>query len=117
VSFKTRDNKKLTICGLCLLIIVISVGIPLFALGQINPIKKSKPDLIYNTGVIIYVPLEGCFFGIISDDGNKYDPINLPPEFEIDGLRVIFVGEILDLFSIHMWGRIIRILFIQTMKE
>ncbi|MFX1551339.1 MAG: hypothetical protein ACFFB9_13400 [Promethearchaeota archaeon] len=108
-----RKNVKYLILGLSLLLIVSSIGIPIFVIGQIIPSQNSNQNLIYGTGVITYVPLEGGFFGIISDDGNEYDPINLQPEFEIDGLRIIFMGQLLNLYSIHMWGRIIRILFIQ----
>ena len=108
-----RKNVKYLILGLNLLLIASSVSIPILVIGQIRPSQNSNQNLIYGTGIITYISLEGGFFGIISDDGNKYDPINLEPQFEIDGLRVIFIGQILDLFSIHMWGRIIRILFIQ----
>ncbi|MFX0105737.1 MAG: hypothetical protein ACFE75_09615, partial [Candidatus Hodarchaeota archaeon] len=57
---------------------------------------------------------EGGFFGIISDDGDHYDPINLPLEFKVVGLRVLFLAEKLeDMGSFHMWGILVRILFIQ----
>jgi hypothetical protein len=105
-----RNNKKHIILGLGLVLIILSVSIPLFIISQ----TKSSQNLIYGTGTIKFISLEGGFFGIISDDGNRYDPVNLPPRFESDGLRVLFVGEILDLFSIHMWGRIIRIIQIQS---
>lgn len=108
-----RNNKRNIILGLGLLLIILSVSIPLLVIGQTRSSRTSNQDLIYGTGTIKFVSLEGGFFGIISDDDNRYDPVNLPPEFEYDGLRVLFAGEILDLFSIHMWGRIIRIIFIQ----
>lgn len=72
----------------------------------------SNQNLICSTGVIVYHSFEGGFFGIISDDGKNYEPINLPPMFELDGLRVIFIGQILDLGSFRMSGRVMRILFI-----
>ena len=108
-----RNNKKHIILGLGLVLIILSVSIPLFVISQTRSSITSNQNLIYGTGTIKFISLEGGFFGIISDDGNRYDPVNLPPRFESDGLRVLFVGEILDLFSIHMWGRVIRIIFIQ----
>lgn len=108
-----RDNKKYKILGLGLLLIIMSISIPSSVISLVNNSDNSYKDLIYSTGVIKYIPLEGGFFGIISDDGNHYDPINLPPDFENDGLTVIFIGEILNLVSAHMWGRIIRIFSIQ----
>ncbi|MDX1797625.1 MAG: hypothetical protein R3255_03155 [Candidatus Lokiarchaeia archaeon] len=107
-----RHNKKHIILGLGLLLIILGVSIPLLVIGQTRSSITSPQDLVYGTGTIKFVSLEGSFFGIVSDDGNRYDPVNLPPKFESDGLRVLFAGEILDLFSIHMWGRIIRIIFI-----
>lgn len=34
------------------------------------------------TGVVKHIELEGGFFGIVGDDGQKYDPVNLPAEFK-----------------------------------
>ncbi|MCS7242333.1 MAG: hypothetical protein NZ706_06645, partial [Candidatus Caldatribacterium sp.] len=45
------------------------------------------------TGTVVYVPLEGGFFGILGDNGVQYEPVNLPEEFRVDGLRVVFVAE------------------------
>ncbi|MFX0003982.1 MAG: hypothetical protein ACFE9C_10460 [Candidatus Hodarchaeota archaeon] len=108
-----RKNVKYMILGLSILLITLSISIPILVIGQTNTSKNSDQDLIYDTGVIIYLNFEGGFFGIKSDDGKNYDPINLPPEFAIDGLKVLFIGEKLDLASFHMWGIIIRIIFIQ----
>jgi len=111
-----RNNKNNKIVGLGLLLIVISISIPLSIKGLTNNSEDSYQDFVYDAGVIKYIPLEGGFFGIISVEGNHYDPINLPPDFEIDGLTVIFMGEILNLLSAHMWGRTIRIIFIISLK-
>jgi len=68
------------------------------------------------TGTIRYLDLEGGFYGIISDDGDKYDPINLMDELEIDGLKVKFSAKILkDQASTHMWGTMIEITEIEKM--
>jgi len=62
------------------------------------------------TGTVQYINLEGGFYGIVGEDGNKYDPVNLPDEFKQDGLRVKFSAKILkDQMSIHMWGALIEI--------
>lgn len=103
-----RNNKNFKILGLSLLLIAVSVGFPLLVIN-------SNQDLIYSTGEIIYLSFEGGFFGIKSDDGNYYDPINLPSEFAVVGLKVVFIGERLDLANLHMWGIIIRIVFIQKL--
>ncbi|KMQ50750.1 hypothetical protein CHISP_2273 [Chitinispirillum alkaliphilum] len=59
-------------------------------------------------GVVTYIELEGGFYGIITPDGEKYRPLNLPEEFKKDGLEVEFRGEIQDdAIGIHMWGKAI----------
>jgi hypothetical protein len=65
--------------------------------------------LIHGKGTVTYLNFEGGFYGIISDDGNHYDPINMPPEFRVDGLRVQFTANVTDYLSYHMWGYVVRL--------
>jgi len=61
-------------------------------------------------GTVLFLSMEGGFYGIVSDTGQKYDPINLPKKFEIDGLKVEFWPEPFDGFtSFHMWGELVEI--------
>ncbi len=70
--------------------------------------------IIKAKGTIVYIELEGGFFGIITDDGKKYTPNNLPRDFQKEGLKVRFNGKLNhDLVSIHMWGTLIEILNIE----
>ena len=58
--------------------------------------------------------LEGGFWGIISDDGTKYDPIYMEDEYKKDGLPVRFEVKIReDLAGFHMWGTIVEIVQIE----
>ncbi len=60
-------------------------------------------------GTIIYVSVEG-FYGILSDTEERYDPINLPSEFQEEGLRVYVIARrIHNAASTHMWGELIEI--------
>ncbi len=75
-----------------------------------------RGDIIEGIGTITYLDLEGGFYGIITHD-NHYVPINLPPEFEMDGLRVKFKAKIRkDLVSIHMWGILIELIYIDKIR-
>jgi hypothetical protein len=73
-------------------------------------IKASLED----TGTIKYINLEGGFYGIVSDNGRKLEPVNLKPEFKKDGLRVKFVYSFKkNVTNIHQWGKIIEIISIR----
>jgi hypothetical protein len=59
---------------------------------------------------------EGGFYGIVGDDGKNYDPLNMPQEFRVDGLRVRFTANMTDNISIHMWGHIVRLVSIERLS-
>lgn len=78
---------------------------------------EEKDNMVFGTGEIQYINLEGGFYGIVSDDGKHYDPINLSTVFQEDGLRVNFVLRILrNQTSIHMWGTVVEILQIEKLE-
>ncbi len=57
---------------------------------------------------------EGGFYGIITANDGRWDPINLLSEFKVDGLRVEFKARIRnDLMSYHMWGTVIELISIK----
>jgi hypothetical protein len=75
----------------------------------------SDPD-VKGTGTVRFIELEGGFYGIVADDGRKYDPINLSEGFREDGLRVKFEANIReDLSSIHMWGTLVELTKIERL--
>jgi hypothetical protein len=72
---------------------------------------------ISKTGTMKHIDLQGSFYGIVSDDGNEYEVTNLVPTFQEDGLRVHFDAKILEnANSIHMWGTIVELIDIETIK-
>lgn len=63
------------------------------------------------TGVIRYNELEGGFYTIQSLEGETYNPINLPKDFQQDGLPVrarIRLRE--DMMGIHQVGPLVEII-------
>ncbi len=75
--------------------------------------EPTNDKIVSGTGEIVFISFEGGFYGIVSDYRMHYDPINLPDEFKIDGLRISFKAKIRDdLVSFHMWGTIIELLSI-----
>lgn len=68
------------------------------------------------TGTVRHVDVEGGFYGIEADNGAKLDPVNLPQEFQQDGVRLrVQVEPLTDRVSIHMWGTLVRIVSIERL--
>lgn len=75
-------------------------------------------DFVSGTGRIVFVDLEGGFFGIISDDGRRFDPMNLEKEFQVSGLRVRFEGRTrTDVLGFRMWGTPFKVLKIESLAD
>ena len=69
-------------------------------------------------GTVKYIGLEGGFYGIIGDDGGRYQPLNLPEEYRVDGLRIWFKAKIReDVATIYMWGTPIEILEVKALGD
>ncbi|MDH7569123.1 MAG: hypothetical protein QHJ73_06005 [Armatimonadota bacterium] len=78
--------------------------------------EGSTPNMVRATGTITYIALEGGFYGIVGDDGHRYDPVNLPKEFQQNGLRVRFeVRPRPDMASFHMWGILVEVVSISKL--
>ena len=57
-----------------------------------------------------YIDLEGGFYGIVSDDGESYMPLELADEYKQDGLRVIFkMRPVKGVMTTTMWGKTVEI--------
>ncbi len=68
-------------------------------------------------GTIVFVPLEGGFFGIAGDDGKNYLSLAISEEFRIDGLRVAFEAEEApDTATIQMWGTPVNVTFMEAVE-
>lgn len=94
--------------------IVLSLSLLPLACASAN--RSADGDVIEARGTVQFVELEGGFYGIVADDGQRYDPTNLDEAYEEDGLRVRFrARERDDLMSIRMWGRIVEIISIERM--
>jgi hypothetical protein len=61
------------------------------------------------TGQIQSSNIEGGFYGIIGDDGKKYQPTNLPRKFKKDGLAIKFDAKRKDVMSTFQWGTIVEL--------
>lgn len=99
-----------------LVIIAAISALVIVYLSTSNEMKKGQ-NITMGTGNIEFLDLEGGFYGIISDDGEHYDPIDLTEEFRVHGLRIYFEAKILEDFgTIHMWGKPVSLLKIQILE-
>ena len=73
------------------------------------PATSPTPPL-HLTGYVDYVNTNGGFFAIVGDDGQKYQPTNLPHKLRTVGLPIKFDARINDnIVSTFMWGTIIDV--------
>ena len=75
-------------------------------------------EVIYFEGEVVYLDVEGGFWGIVTDDGKQYEPLALPLEFRREGLHV--KGKLKlrkELYSPNMWGTIVDIIEIVAVDE
>lgn len=99
------NNKLLTLSIALLLFIIIFSGC----------INQKE---IESNGKVVYVDLEGGFYGIVADNGQKYKPVNLDEEFKEDGLFIHFKARAAqNQTNIHMWGKLIYILEIEKFEK
>lgn len=69
-------------------------------------------------GTITYLDLEGGFYGLVTDDGEKYDPLALEEAFQQDGLRVRFRVRVrTDVMTIRMWGTPVEVIEMERYGE
>ncbi len=81
-------------------------------------IPNERGEDAWRIGRIRHVQLEGGFYGIITEDGGKLDPVNLPEDFKEDGLRIRFKSsEKGQMAGIHMWGTLVEILEIEELPD
>jgi len=103
---------------------LLSFGFALLINNRAIPIEThSTPDFPHERevidikGKVVFVQLEGGFWGIVSEDGQRYDPHSLAPMFQKKGILVRVKARISDrVVQIHMWGRPIEILKIQEIN-
>lgn len=80
-------------------------------------VESESSEIKYAYGTVKYISLEGGFYGIVTDDYKNLDPLNLPREFQRDGLKIFFkYVEKKNMASTHMWGMIIEIIEIKELK-
>ncbi|MBE2280197.1 MAG: hypothetical protein IAE91_07390 [Ignavibacteriaceae bacterium] len=60
-------------------------------------------------GTVIYMDLEGGFYGIRDISGRNLYPVNLPKEYQVDGLYISYDYKEVEVFTIAQWGQPVEI--------
>jgi hypothetical protein len=90
--------------------VTFALSLCFLACSQKTQVHEQNWEGTIITGTVIYMDLEGGFYGIKGDDGNKYDPLNLSSEYQKDGIRIkAGISFEKNVSSIRMCGKIIRI--------
>ncbi|MGL4579224.1 MAG: hypothetical protein ACRCVP_10065 [Shewanella xiamenensis] len=72
-----------------------------------KPSISPKGEGMMLQGTVRYLNLEGGFWGIVADNGQKILPKNLPQEYRKDGIRLSFTAqEITGMMTIQQWGKL-----------
>jgi hypothetical protein len=80
-----------------------------FSVRADNPGAVTVPTFEFR-GEVSHQALEGGFWAIVADDGRRFDPGKLPPEFQQAGLKVRVVAKLAkDRLSFRQWGQAIDI--------
>ena len=67
------------------------------------------------SGKIVYVPLEGGFWGVKTKKDKNYLPLEMPEILKIDGIEVTLkVRKVKDAVSTFMWGTPVEIIEYKT---
>lgn len=86
----------------------------LFICSCMSGESNINENVIEFSGVVKYVELEGGFWGIITTENVKYEPVNLEHNYRKDGLEVSGELKIIeDSATIRMWGKPVEILEIR----
>lgn len=94
-------------------IILLISGLSLPVLAETPPVAATLPLEFW--GQVVHIAVEGGFYGIESQEGSKYLPLNLPEMFKKEGLQVQVKAEkATGILGIQMWGQSIRLLSISA---
>ncbi len=66
-------------------------------------------------GTVIWKNLEGGFWGIEDQKGQKWLPVNMPNQLKHEGKQVKVEATEAEVFGTAMWGQAVRIISFSTL--
>lgn len=66
-------------------------------------------------GIVKHISLETGFWGIESEDGKKYIPVNMPEQLKKVGRKVeVEADPVRNMSGMHMWGEYVKVESFET---
>ncbi|MCB0278398.1 MAG: hypothetical protein KDD94_02795 [Calditrichaeota bacterium] len=93
---------------------ILLISITFLVLSCKSPTEPAPEGQFTVSGTVQFINLEGGFYGIISDDDQHFDPVNLPAEYQQNGLHLKLQATKHDGVSTHMWGQLIQVISIDN---
>jgi hypothetical protein len=76
-----------------------------------------KKEQAWHQVTVNYYDIEGGFYGLISQTGDKLLPMNLAKQFKFQGTVLKVKGELIkDMMTIQQWGQPFRIIDVELIK-
>jgi hypothetical protein len=111
--------ERSSLIGTLLLLTAIATTFILASCEGLVPSTSNKnttlTQRVATGGRVVYRESSGGFFGILADDGRKYEPTNLDPSYHTEGLRVAFSGaRDTNKLGRHQWGNPVEIAKVES---
>jgi hypothetical protein len=76
-----------------------------------------KKEQVWQQVTVNYYDLEGGFYGLTSQAGDKLLPMNLAKKYKFQGTVLKVKGELIkDMMTIQQWGQPFRIIDVELIK-
>jgi len=99
--------------GILFFLLLFTLFCPTARAAQLAP----PSNTFHLTGQVYYGNMEGGFYGLIGDDGLKYQPTNLPRKFKKEGMSLKFDAKIKGgMVSAFQWGTIVELSNVSEIK-
>lgn len=81
---------------------------------ELRPVPSGGAPLIHIVGTVQHLDLEGGFYLLRDGEGNRYNPLNLPEQFRLDGMPIEAEARPRnDVSSIGMVGAVVELVRIR----
>jgi len=91
---------------------------------ELNEVMAREQVEVKNSSVeqwhkvtVKYFDFEGGFYGLISNEGKKFLPMNLTKKYRVDGTLLEVKGKVIkDMMTIQQWGTAFNITEVNLIK-